>query len=283
MSVKQDLIDGELWEAEQRRKMGSKKFDAWIRSQEIYKYTDFNDNIYELEEIMEKAGYDLSVTYTPRAKYIKTHFGSGRNDYFFWIVRYKKITACFIVADDKNLVQKFINAVENTMGKKCFFDTVGEITSYNKTLKKQEAEKEKLARKALEEQKAAEEERRKLEEAMQEKIFPTSFVDENLLKQALSNSDLSVTQKDKDFMFKLPDCNITIFKEKDDNYSLKVVGKANLENVYKYVQRIETEYNKIIQYNICENIKSKVEKSPTMQLEQEEVLEDNSVLLTIRV
>lgn len=38
-----------------------------------------------------------------------------------------------------------------------------------------------------------------------------------------------------------------------------------------------------IQQKICENIKQKVSKSMSMRLEQEEVLEDNSVLLTISI
>ena len=41
MSIKQDLMNGELWMAQQRRKMGAKKFDEWMRSQEIRKYTNF--------------------------------------------------------------------------------------------------------------------------------------------------------------------------------------------------------------------------------------------------
>ena len=38
-----------------------------------------------------------------------------------------------------------------------------------------------------------------------------------------------------------------------------------------------------IQKQICNNIKSKIAKSSSMKLEQEEVLEDNSILLTISI
>ncbi len=295
MSIRQDLIDGEYWAAQQRRKMGAKKYDAWVRSREIYKYTDFNNNTDDIQEIMEKAGFDLDITYTSRGKYTKTHFGSGKYDYFFWISKFNKATACFNVDDDKNLVQKFINDVEKAVGRRCFFNSIGEMNDYNKALKREEAEKEKQAKKlALEEQKAEErrlaeekrleeEQRRLEEEAKQEQIFPTTFVDESLLKQALNNSSLNVTNNNDDFTFKLADCTVTLYKEKDDNYSLKVIGKANLENVYNQVQKIESEYEKAMQRRILENIKQKVAKSSSMQLEQEEILEDNSVLLTIRI
>ena len=141
MSIRQDLIDGEYWAAQQRRKMGAKKYDAWVRSREIYKYTDFNNNTDDIQEIMEKAGFDLDITYTSRGKYTKTHFGSGKYDYFFWISKFNKATACFNVDDDKNLVQKFINDVEKAVGRRCFFNSIGEMNDYNKALKREEAEK----------------------------------------------------------------------------------------------------------------------------------------------
>lgn len=70
MSIKQDLMNGELWMAQQRRKMGAKKFDEWMRSQEIRKYTNFEDET-ELKKYIKKAGYDWSETYTMLYRYVK--------------------------------------------------------------------------------------------------------------------------------------------------------------------------------------------------------------------
>lgn len=49
------------------------------------------------------------------------------------------------------------------------------------------------------------------------------------------------------------------------------------------VQKNKLTTNDNIQEQICNNIKSKVAKSSSMKLENEEILEDNSVLLTISV
>lgn len=49
------------------------------------------------------------------------------------------------------------------------------------------------------------------------------------------------------------------------------------------VQKNKLTTNDNIQEQICNNIKSKVAKSYSMKLENEEILEDNSVLLTISV
>ena len=62
------------------------------------------------------------------------------------------------------------------------------------------------------------------------------------------------------FEFSLDGFNASIYKAGNSNYEFKIVGKCNLEKVHGYFSKIETEYNKIVQYNICENIKSKVAK-----------------------
>lgn len=49
------------------------------------------------------------------------------------------------------------------------------------------------------------------------------------------------------------------------------------------VQKNKLTTNDNIQEQICNNIKSKVAKSYSMKLENEEILEDNSILLTISV
>lgn len=86
-----------------------------------------------------------------------------------------------------------------------------------------------------------------------------------------------------DFEFTLEGFDAKIYKEGDTNYEFKVIRNCDLKSIHKHFAKIETEYNKIVQYNICENIKKKVAKSQTMKLQQEEVLEDNSVLLTIMI
>ena len=60
MSVKQDLIDGERRAAQERARMGAKKYDAWIKSQQAYLYSIF-ESLEELEEFLNQAGYDLII------------------------------------------------------------------------------------------------------------------------------------------------------------------------------------------------------------------------------
>ena len=116
-----------------------------------------------------------------------------------------------------------------------------------------------------------------------EYTFPTIYTDTSVLKYALKNSGINSQVQGDNFEFSLDGFNASIYKSGGSNYEFKIVGKCDLEKIHGYFSKIETEYNKIVQYNIIENIRSRVAKSPTMQLEQEQVLEDNSVLLTIRI
>ncbi len=269
MSLKQDLIDGEISAAQERARMGAKKYDEWVQSQQAYLYSIF-ESLEELEKFLKQAGYDLTITNTPNYRYIKTHFGNGKWDYYFWFQKGKYLVANYNIGDDMKLIRKFVETVEKSLGKKCFFDSEKERNMYIKSLAKKGQE-------------TPPEPSSEVIEPEPEYTFPTIFTDTSVLKYALKNSGISSQIKGDNFEFTLDGFSASIYKSGGSNYEFKIVGKCDLEKIHKYFSKIETEYNKIVQHNICENIKSKVKKSPSMQLEQEEILEDNSVLLTIRI
>lgn len=69
--------------------------------------------------------------------------------------------------------------------------------------------------------------------------------------------------------------------------SIKLEMKITIEDIEKALKELDIKENADddinIQQQICNNIKSKVAKNSSMKIEQEEVLEDNSVLLTISI
>lgn len=243
MSIKQDLIDGELWMAQQRRKMGAKKFDEWMRSQEIRKYTNFEDET-ELKKYIKKAGYDFSETYTMLYRYVKTHI---TKEYpIYWIYEKNKLVASVSADVDKRILAKFINDIEHVVGRPCFFDSISETKTpiYN---------------------------------------FPTIYTNKEILKQALNNLKIFAIEERGKLSFDIPNCLIELKSSKNGAYEFKATGYADLKEIHKCFAKIETEYEHVVQTNICNNIKSKVAKSSSMKLENEEILEDNSVLLTISI
>lgn len=66
--------------------------------------------------------------------------------------------------------------------------------------------------------------------------------------------------------------------------SIRTEMKIQAEEILKALENlkeIEQSNNRIVQEQICKNIKNKITKSNSMSLVQEEVLEDNSIVLTI--
>lgn len=66
--------------------------------------------------------------------------------------------------------------------------------------------------------------------------------------------------------------------------SIRTEMKIQAEEILKALENlkeIEKSNNRIVQEQICNNIKNKITKSNSMSLVQEEVLEDNSIVLTI--
>lgn len=266
MSVKQDLIDGELRAAQDRARMGAKAYDEWVKSRQARYFTWFLSEK-EIRELLEKIGYDFVRIDTEKFYYLKTHIGIDDWDCIWWVLKDGEMQAVVNISVDSEYMHGFIKKVEKYLNKKCFFESKKEKNQFKKKgyILEKEPEPEKIV------------------EPIPEYTFPTIYTDTNVLKYALKNSGITAQAQGDNFEFTLDGFSASIYKSGGSNYEFKIVGKCNLEKIHGYFRKIETEYNKIVQYNICENIKSKVEKSPTMQLEQEEVLEDNSVLLTIRV
>lgn len=242
MSVKQDLIDGEIWAAEQRRKMGAKNFDEWVKSLVIYKYTPFKSND-EVKKYVTMAGYDLKIIQTNKYIYVKTHL---KNDEVYWIFENGKIVASFSSDIDKRIMNKFISDIEAVFGQKCFFDKQITTNSIQRT-------------------------------------FPTIYTDTNILRKALKELHFNVRENQNGFTFELKAYTVTLKFNSNSPYDFIVKGYGDLKEIHEYFNMLETSYQKVSQENICNNIKSKLAKSSKMHLEQEEILEDNSVLLTISI
>ena len=122
--------------------------------------------------------------------------------------------------------------------------------------------------------------------------YKTKFRDKEILKEALTKAQVRFTERYDELI-----CNITCYelhfrKNANDIYEIKTRGFDDFRNnIKEFRSEIEKYYNQIfqekekekLQGQICEDIKAQVIKNPSMNLEQEEILEDNSVLLTISI
>lgn len=113
--------------------------------------------------------------------------------------------------------------------------------------------------------------------------YQTKFVEMNLIKQSLDNAKIHYIESSRHITCNIPNNEIKIVKGAGGNYELNVSGNCNVIKIQDFYNKVGKEYEKLVQEQICNDIKSKVAKSSSMKLEQEEILEDNSVLLTISI
>lgn len=242
MSIKQDLIDAENYAAQQRRKMGAKKYEQWVKFFQTKKYTPFK-SISQLEKYLIGAGYDIKTIQTFKYTYIKTHL---KNDEVYWHFEEDKIVATFPSHIDKKLLNKFISDVETLAGQKCFFDTDVSTDSVQYS-------------------------------------FPTIITDTYILRNTLKKLHFDFKENKNSFALELDTCSVTLQFSTNKPYDFLVNKCSDLKEVHKYFNMIEMQYQKALQKNICNKIKDKLATSSAMHLEQEELLEDNSILLTISI
>ncbi len=118
--------------------------------------------------------------------------------------------------------------------------------------------------------------------------YKTKFTDKEMLKKALKKAKVPYREQRGALICSISFYELHFSKNKDGEYEIKTKGYDDWKNdIIKFRKKITTHYNKLSQQEtqkqILENIKKQIAKNKSMQIEQEQILEDNSVLLTIRV
>lgn len=191
----------------------------------------------------------------------KTYFNDFDDKYIFfnykyvlWVERDGLMTMTYDVDDDENEIQQFMNKIEKSAGCKLFYGTkqgaINRIEELN---------------------------------TPPEYMYQTKFTDKDIITKILKGNNINPKVTSNGFEFNISGFGINLYKTKEENYEIKAIGNGNTGVIESMLGKLTTEYDKIVQTNICNNIKQRVAKSPTMRLEQEQILEDDSVLLTIRI
>ena len=113
--------------------------------------------------------------------------------------------------------------------------------------------------------------------------FQTFFTDSDLLKKTLDASGIAYQVKSGKFIFDYQGNHFEFFKGENENFELKIDGQFNLDKINEFYNDLAHSYEKFVQEQICSNIREKVKNNKAFKIEQEEVLEDESVVITISV
>jgi len=239
-----------------RMAMGNKKFDTWVRSTQVKMPSIFKNEI-ELCKCLQLAGYD-AVQY---GSLIKTHLDS--DNYFFWEKIKGVWTAVFTQYDSQQAIAELISRMEMQAGKRVLYPSLQEM-------------------KGKVEKPRAKEQIPPLPKPEKE-TFPTNFADKDLLIRTLREYGVHPRElSNGDIQCKVDDCILVFHKEGESSYEVEVKGAASLQGVYHSLAALDEDYRRIVQEYTYKNVVQKLQKSD-MKIESEEILDDNSILLTINI
>lgn len=110
--------------------------------------------------------------------------------------------------------------------------------------------------------------------------LPTNYVDKELLKKTLNEYGAKITYEKNDNIKCEIENSILEFKKQDEMYMVNINTAPNGEEIFKQLKDLDSEYKINLQEQVYINTKKNIEDEG-MKIEKEEVLEDNSILLTI--
>ena len=118
--------------------------------------------------------------------------------------------------------------------------------------------------------------------------YKTKFTDKEILKKALKKANVSYREQKGELVCSISFYDIHFKKNKDGEYEIITKGYDDWkDDIIEFREKITTHYNKLLQQElqkqVLENIKKQISLNKAMEIEQEQILEDKSILLTIKV
>ncbi len=221
--------------------MGKKNFDAWVDSMQVKVPTHFADES-DLSLCVRKAGYDAE----PWGGMLKTHV-KGESTFFFWQKIDGRWTAVFDKGFPQNDIKSLMKSIEATAGRQVF-----ERTDDSKRV-----------------------------HVLKSQMFPTNFRDRETLLAVLKEYSLNPQLNDSGEVECLLGAGRVTFKQEGNQpFSVHVSQVPKLSEVFQHLGQINERYCQVVQSATCSKLKARLGEAG-MTLENEEVLPDKTIVLTI--
>lgn len=253
-----------------RSVMGQEKFDKWLSSADYPVYTNFKD-MNEMKEVVKKTGYDV----TEWMGSFKTHLTEKPDSYFLWEIRDDCVVAVMSKYDDETAIERFKNNVEREAGRNVFMgaDNVGPAV-------KAPVSAEKSIPDGTDSKIAVDKSSKK---RRTEDGFPTIYMDEELLKDILRQYHINILKDEKnEIVCEYDTYNMTFTRESEEEpFDLKIISSTeSMKLLYSCINDMNAEYLASLQEKTYLRVKEQI-KEEGMEIEEEKVLEDNSIVLTV--
>ncbi|OSA77134.1 hypothetical protein B2H86_03045 [Clostridium botulinum] len=237
--------------------MGAKDFDNWVESSKIKMPTELK-NEEEIMKTVELAGYKINKY----GNYIRTEINEGK-EFVTWEKENGIWNVVFSKYDSKEMIVDFIMNLNNKAGRKVIYKSIEEMENRNdnSTTVKEILELPKV----------------------EKEIFPTNFRDKDLLLKTLKECGACPKEiSNEDIQCNTKECQLIFHKEEDGSYNVEIEDTSSLKNVFHHLSIIDEEYKHNVQEYTYKRVVEKLNETD-MYIDNEEVLEDNSILLTVNI
>ncbi len=223
--------------------MGKENFENWVESMQVRVATNFEHEV-DLIKTVRKGGYDTEKW----GGLIKTHI-QGERAFFFWEMVDGTWTAVFAEADSRQIISQFINDLESKTRRRIF------VTDENP------------GRAAV----------------SQSETFPTNFNNEQLLVETLREHGLQPSvEPSGEVNCYIGQSTLRFRPAERGPFSVAIENAPNLQQIFHFLSMLDDEYKRGVQTEVYENLMSRIERK-NLTVESEEVLEDNSIVITLNV
>ena len=115
------------------------------------------------------------------------------------------------------------------------------------------------------------------------RTFPTNFRDGDLLFKTLLDYSLNpVRQPNGDMTCHLGQTALRLRPVVDASFNIEIINAPDLKPIFHTLSTLDRDYKNKIQKATLRNLKQKIQEKELV-IENEEVLEDNSIVLTLSI
>ena len=255
--------------------MGKKNFEKWAESLQIKIPTSFASKS-ELASVVQKAGYDANDW----GGMVKTHI-RGEQLFFFWQQIDGKWVAVFGKSDPQSDIKSLIANVEKAAGR-AVFDTEVLAEVEAASISRSPTEPPPLKASKAPPKKASAAPRRRIK-VLPQQTYPTNFRDRDLLLRVLAEYTMNPTVDSQGrITCETANCKLLFAQQRDQPFSVEVLKAPQMSEVFQDLNQLNGRYCEVIQADTVRSVKARL-ADKGLALEQEEILPDNTVVLTVQI
>lgn len=236
--------------------MGKEKFEQWLESSDYILCTDFS-NEDEMRHIVQSSGYDV----TEWAGSLKTHLTERKSSFFWWEMKDEKIIAKMSVYDEKGDINRFVEKVEKTAGRKIFYEKNDALQISEKVKKIHSAKRE------------------------YRESFPSIYVEADLVLKILKQYKIKVLSFQQNLIEAEYECYKMSFSREsvEEPFDINIISDSSkMKSLYHCLECINEEYFAAVQERTYLYVRQQLEEEG-LEIDEEEVMEDNSIVITVSV